>query len=187
MPGRSRRGSTHVALDLAVDFDAKRVGGTATLDIDRKPGREGNHPRRQGPGDREHHRRLEASRSTARSARPIRSSARRLTVALRPDTQAARHQVQDRARCRRAAMADARADRRQEDSPICSARARRSRTAAGSRPRIRPASARPGKRRSTCPPALTAVMSAPKRRRADHPGRRERLQLQDGPQPSRPT
>jgi aminopeptidase N len=29
---------THVALDLAVDFDAKRVGGTATLDIQRKPG-----------------------------------------------------------------------------------------------------------------------------------------------------
>ena len=28
---------THVALDLAVDFDAKRIGGTATLDIDRKP------------------------------------------------------------------------------------------------------------------------------------------------------
>ena len=27
----------HVALDLAVDFTAKRVGGTATLDIDRKP------------------------------------------------------------------------------------------------------------------------------------------------------
>ena len=27
----------HVALDLSVDFDAKRVGGTATLDIDRKP------------------------------------------------------------------------------------------------------------------------------------------------------
>ena len=27
----------NVALDLAVDFDAKRVGGTATLDIDRKP------------------------------------------------------------------------------------------------------------------------------------------------------
>ena len=26
----------HVALDLSVDFDAKRVGGTATLDIDRK-------------------------------------------------------------------------------------------------------------------------------------------------------
>ncbi len=26
----------HVALDLAVDFDAKRVGGTATLDIERK-------------------------------------------------------------------------------------------------------------------------------------------------------
>jgi leukotriene-A4 hydrolase len=26
----------HVALDLTVDFDAKRVGGTATLDIDRK-------------------------------------------------------------------------------------------------------------------------------------------------------
>ena len=28
---------THVALDLAVDFDAKRLGGVATLDIDRKP------------------------------------------------------------------------------------------------------------------------------------------------------
>jgi aminopeptidase N len=28
---------THVALDLAVDFDEKRVGGTATLDIERKP------------------------------------------------------------------------------------------------------------------------------------------------------
>jgi len=27
---------THVALDLNVDFDAKRIGGTATLDIDRK-------------------------------------------------------------------------------------------------------------------------------------------------------
>ena len=27
----------HVALDLAVDFDAKRVGGTATLDIQRRP------------------------------------------------------------------------------------------------------------------------------------------------------
>jgi aminopeptidase N len=28
----------HIALDLNVDFDAKRIGGTATLDIDRKPG-----------------------------------------------------------------------------------------------------------------------------------------------------
>ena len=27
----------HVALDLNVDFDTKRIGGTATLDIDRKP------------------------------------------------------------------------------------------------------------------------------------------------------
>ncbi|HEX7930271.1 MAG TPA: M1 family metallopeptidase [Sphingomicrobium sp.] len=27
----------HVALDLSVDFEAKRIGGTATLDIDRKP------------------------------------------------------------------------------------------------------------------------------------------------------
>ena len=27
----------HVALDLQVDFDTKRIGGTATLDIDRKP------------------------------------------------------------------------------------------------------------------------------------------------------
>jgi aminopeptidase N len=29
---------THVALDLAVDFAAKRIGGTATLDLDAKPG-----------------------------------------------------------------------------------------------------------------------------------------------------
>ncbi len=29
---------THLDLDLAVDFDAKRVGGTATLDIQAKPG-----------------------------------------------------------------------------------------------------------------------------------------------------
>jgi aminopeptidase N len=29
---------THVALDLGVDFDSKRIGGTAILDIDRKPG-----------------------------------------------------------------------------------------------------------------------------------------------------
>ena len=28
---------THVALDLGVDFDTKRIAGTATLDIDRKP------------------------------------------------------------------------------------------------------------------------------------------------------
>jgi len=28
---------THVSLDLGVDFDSKRIGGTATLDIDRKP------------------------------------------------------------------------------------------------------------------------------------------------------
>ena len=28
---------THVSLDLAVDFDSKRIGGTATLDVDRKP------------------------------------------------------------------------------------------------------------------------------------------------------
>jgi leukotriene-A4 hydrolase len=28
---------THVALDLTVDFDARRIGGTATLDIDRRP------------------------------------------------------------------------------------------------------------------------------------------------------
>src|ERR687898_555631 len=27
----------HVALDLAVDFQAKRIGGTATLDIERRP------------------------------------------------------------------------------------------------------------------------------------------------------
>ncbi|HYJ81916.1 MAG TPA: aminopeptidase, partial [Allosphingosinicella sp.] len=29
---------THVALDLRADFDAKRIGGTATLDVEAKPG-----------------------------------------------------------------------------------------------------------------------------------------------------
>ena len=29
---------THVALDLAADFQAKRLGGTATLDLDAAPG-----------------------------------------------------------------------------------------------------------------------------------------------------
>lgn len=28
---------THVALDLSIDFETKRIGGTATLDIDAKP------------------------------------------------------------------------------------------------------------------------------------------------------
>jgi len=28
---------THVALDLGIDFDSKRIAGTATLDIDRRP------------------------------------------------------------------------------------------------------------------------------------------------------
>src|SRR4030095_3223816 len=28
---------THIALDLNLDFRVKRIGGTATLDIDRKP------------------------------------------------------------------------------------------------------------------------------------------------------
>lgn len=28
---------THVALDLGIDFGRKRIGGTAKLDIDRKP------------------------------------------------------------------------------------------------------------------------------------------------------
>ena len=31
---------THLALDLTVDFNAKRIGGTATLDIDAKPGQQ---------------------------------------------------------------------------------------------------------------------------------------------------
>jgi leukotriene-A4 hydrolase len=34
-PGEAR--VHHVALDLGVDFDARRIGGTATLDIERKP------------------------------------------------------------------------------------------------------------------------------------------------------
>ena len=53
---------THVALDLAVDFDARRVGGTATLDIDAQARRRHHHPRRQGAGDREdRHRRRQAA------------------------------------------------------------------------------------------------------------------------------
>src|SRR5690242_21375260 len=39
---------THVALDLNVDFDTKRIGGTATLDIDRRPGAKRSEERRVG-------------------------------------------------------------------------------------------------------------------------------------------
>ena len=47
----------NVDLDLALDFDAKRVSGTAALDIIAKPGRQAGHPRQQGAGDRGGHRR----------------------------------------------------------------------------------------------------------------------------------
>ena len=76
---------THVALDLTVDFDAKRIGGTATLDIDRKPGARADHPRRQGPRD------LGVTDASA-SRSPYKVGARDqnlgtpLTIALRPDT-----------------------------------------------------------------------------------------------------
>ena len=43
---------THVALDLALDFAAKSVGGTATLDLQAAPGRGGaGRRRRRGGGD----------------------------------------------------------------------------------------------------------------------------------------
>ena len=105
----------HVALDLAVDFDAKRIGGTATLDIDRKPDAKEIILDDKG---------LEIASITDGDGKPLEYKVGAadeklgapLAIALRPDTDAPDHQLQERARRRRAAMADARADRRQEAS-----------------------------------------------------------------------
>ena len=140
---------THVALDLNVDFTAKRLGGTATLDVEAKPDAKQIILDDKG---------LEIESIADASGKPLAytvgavdpilgaplaitlGEARRIVITYKsaPDSE-------------RAAMADARADRRQAPSLSCSARARRSTTAAGSRPRIRPESARPGKPRSPSP------------------------------------
>ena len=72
---------THVALDLDVDFDAKRVGGTATLDIEAKPGAKEIILDDKGLEIDVDHRPPTASRCPTRSARSTRSSARRSTIA----------------------------------------------------------------------------------------------------------
>ena len=106
---------THVALDLDVDFAAKRIGGTATLDVEAKPDAKEIILDDKGL-EIEASPTARASRCPRRSAPADRISARRWPIALGADTQADRHQLQVGARRRRAAMADARADRGQETS-----------------------------------------------------------------------
>ena len=65
---------THVALDLDADFEAQRMAGTATLDIQAAPGRAGDRPRQQGAGDR---RRSPTRRGRAAALRARRRATRR--------------------------------------------------------------------------------------------------------------
>ena len=104
---------THVALDLAVDFAAKRVGGTATLDIDARP--DASEIILDDKG-------LEIEKIADADGKPLpykvgASRAEHLGAPLddrdRPAAQD-RHPLQVGARSGRAAMADARADRGQE-------------------------------------------------------------------------
>ncbi len=67
----------NVDLDLALDFDAKKVSGTAALDVIAKPGVEAGHPRQQGAGNCRGHRRRRQAAASGRSARPIPARARR--------------------------------------------------------------------------------------------------------------
>ena len=141
----------HVALDLAVDFDAKRIGGTATLDIDRKPGA------RQIVLDDNG---LEISSVTDASKQPLafhvgardENLGTPLAIDLKPDTK--RIVIAYKSAPEAGALLWLTRSKPPARSPrSCSARANRSTTGAGFRPRIRPASGRPGKRRSTCPRA----------------------------------
>ena len=141
----------HVTLDLTVDFDAKRVGGTATLDIDRKADAKEIVLDDKG---------LEIASITDGSDQPLDYKVGAsdpklgapLTVALRPDTRRLVIKYKSaptRARCNGSPLS-----RRQgRRNHICSVRVRRSRTEAGSRRRIHPASARPGKPPSAFRPA----------------------------------
>ena len=68
---------THVALDLDADFEARRMAGTATLDIQAAPGARGDRPRFQGAGDRERHRRRRRGAAVcARRGRRARAASR---------------------------------------------------------------------------------------------------------------
>ena len=104
----------------------------------------------QGAGDRGGHRRAPARRCATRSAPGDEARGQPLTVRI-----GAARRIRIRYRCgaRRggAAMADPGRRPRASATPICSARARRSSTGPGSRPRTAPASARPGRRGSPRP------------------------------------
>ena len=68
---------THVALELDADFEAKRMAGTATLDLQAADGAQRDHPRFQGARDRRRDRRGRQCRCPTSSAPAIRRRARR--------------------------------------------------------------------------------------------------------------
>ena len=144
-------------------------------------GRQADHPRRQGAGDRGDHRRRRQAAAVTSSAPPTRSGAP-LTVALSADGKR-RHPLQVGARRRRPAVADARADRRQETSLSAQPGPGDREPQLDPDPGQPPASARPGKRhRVTAPEPLTAGDVRRTARRDGEPtgeGRRD-LSLQDG-------
>ena len=68
---------THVALDLDADFQAKRMAGTATLDVQATDGRERDRARFEGAGDRRRRRRRGQCAAIFARAPAIRRRARR--------------------------------------------------------------------------------------------------------------
>ena len=81
---------THVALDLAVDFDTKRIGGTRDPRYRPQARRQADHPRRQRPRDRQRHRRRRASRCNGTVGAGDPNLGAPLAIALQPDTKAHR-------------------------------------------------------------------------------------------------
>ena len=69
-----------------IDFDTKRIGGTARLDIDRKPDAKADRPRRQGPRHRNRSPTASASSRCVTVGAVDQDLGAPLSIALRPDT-----------------------------------------------------------------------------------------------------
>ena len=144
-----------------MNFDARRLEGTATLDIDRRP------DARQIVLDDNG---LEIARIVDGSNHPLPFTVGAkdpnlgspLAIALRPDTKRIAITYKSAPNAGALLWLTPEQTAGQEGAlPVQPGRIDRE-PDAGSRPRIRPGSARPGKRRSTSQPGMTAVMSAPR-------------------------